>query len=90
MTLGPQYHVSISAYNAVLQVQDNAYAHMIRPGETAAPTRIFITDAAKLQPRGDLIKALNNLEETTAKLQRALKKHNDLKKQKAIKKAHRA
>lgn len=90
MTLGPQYRVSIATYNAVLQIQDNAYAHMIKPGKMADPAGVVDTDSAKLQPRGDLLKALLTLEKSTAKLQKALKKHNDLKRGKAVKKAHRA
>lgn len=86
MTLGPQYHISISTNNAVLQVQDNAYAQMIKPGKMTDPARVAAPDSAKLQPRGDLFKALLTLEKSTARLERALKKHNDLNKEKAIRK----
>ena len=87
MSIGPKHNVSISAYNAVLQVQDNGYAYMIKPGGIFDPTAAFRKDSADLQPRNDLLKALVVLEETTAKLRSSLKRFNNNQKEKDIRKA---
>lgn len=90
--LGPKHHVSISAYNAVLQVQDNAYAYMINPKPEGMidPTAALGWYAAKLQPRNDFLNSLASLGKTTAKLEKAWNKFCEKEKVTAIKKAQTA
>ena len=91
MTIGRSRHVSIAVFNAVLQVQDNSYAYMIKPGSNKTdPTTIFKKDSVTLQPRDDFLKALVVLENTTALLEKSLTKFDTRRKEKEINKADRS